>query len=944
MTNLFARGWPLPLLVVLSLACATLPPLPPLGQIGVGDLQLAPVATTLPDGLRLVHERMPDSGAVALVLTLRAGATRDPAGRAGLAHLVEHLTFRARDDRGRTLRDRYEELGVTQFNAFTDHESTIYVAVVPRASLAAALALEAERLRAPLQGINDEDVAIERDIVGNEILERNERDFEGGLMAWAAQALFPSDHRYRKPIGGNIESLAAIGRRDALWFTATQYRPTNATLTVVGDVERSEIDAALARVRSGEAPPTGADPLPDLVDVPLAPPDPPAGGIAQQEGSFAGPRIWLAWTLPGTYGPTSAFTEVLPRVLNGLIDTQQLAGHGPTGADIGRLRFFVAPGLAASTLFAEAHLRSGRDPQGSAKIVIDAVAKLGQPEPGGDAEAVMAHVVMGVLSQVVLETEDMLTRATRYAEADRVTGDAVNALARMRRVVALDHDTLASFCGAYLTPARARIAVVSARKAGTRTTAAVARATAAADAATSEGGAAAEQPVAALPSPQSARRIRLPNGLDVILWPRPGFPAVSAALVFPGGQSVANPPGAEVFLQDGLPLRYCGGHPTARGIVVDTTVQPDGIIETAHGGAENLSAVLLSLAERAAAYQFDGWGVLQTLHRRECAHLSPDEERTRLWKRTLEDGQRRLEQRRLASAGSAHNQAVRAVARALWKDTGYQLPTADQIAQVTAEGLNAWYGSSRRPDHAVLIVAGQLDPVAGETLVRDWFSSWKPSPATAAPRPLQKPAPPSAARPTPLVQIEEAGATQARVVLGCRLGSTTSTEGAAARVMAQLLSRDLRLRLREQMGTTYGVNGDLFELKAGATMMMMETDVARDRLAPVMQEAIARLDALATAPPAPALLRQARLAVLREMGGPASSAQLVRLAARLTVLGQPLDRLDDTPRDAARVTGPAVQAAAVACRRTLTLAAAADADALATLNGALPGVVKGEAP
>src|SRR5688572_14294565 len=193
---------PLVLLSLTACAAAAPPALSPIGDLGVKDLRLQPRSQTLPDGLRLVHERVPGSGAVALVLTIRAGAARDPAGKRGLAHLVEHLTFRGRDDAGQTRWDRYEQLGATSLNAFTDHESTVYVAVVPRVSMAAAVALEADRLRVPLRGITDEEFAVEREVVRNEILERNERNQEGGLLAWSARALYPDGHRYHHPIGG----------------------------------------------------------------------------------------------------------------------------------------------------------------------------------------------------------------------------------------------------------------------------------------------------------------------------------------------------------------------------------------------------------------------------------------------------------------------------------------------------------------------------------------------------------------------------------------------------------------------------------------------------------------------------------------------------------------------------------------------------------------------
>ena len=56
----------------------------------------------------------------------RVGSNQDPAGRAGLAHLAEHLLFQtAGDSQGTPLYDKFAALALT-FNAFTGHDVTHY--------------------------------------------------------------------------------------------------------------------------------------------------------------------------------------------------------------------------------------------------------------------------------------------------------------------------------------------------------------------------------------------------------------------------------------------------------------------------------------------------------------------------------------------------------------------------------------------------------------------------------------------------------------------------------------------------------------------------------------------------------------------------------------------------------------------------------------------------
>ena len=522
-----------------------------------------------------------------------------------------------------------------------------------------------------------------------------------------------------------------------------------------------------------------------------------------------------------------------------------------------------------------------------------------------------------------------------------MTGDPANAGARLGSVTRLEPANFRSFFTAYLTPARARFAVVTPRAGSARPlpTGLEASLSVPSAAASASGGA---PPVAPLPSPAEAHRFRLANGLEVVLWPRPAFPSVTAALVFRGGSSTENPVGAEFYLGEGLPLRHCGGPPSARGISMQSESLSDAVLELAHGGAGNLSAILLALAQGAAAYRFDEWPVLKALEEKECPDLITADGIARLWNDVREEGTRRLDQRRLALGRSAGRQAVRSIGRALFKGTGYDPPAAVDLTKITTEDLAAWHASSRRPENAVLIVAGQLDLAGAETLVRGWFSSWRPGPAARPPRtpaavvPVPAPAAPSATR---LHQVTEPGAIQGQAFLGCRLGSGTGADSATARVFAQLLARNLRLRLRERLGATYGVQASLTELKLGTTMLMLEADVAREHLVTSLAQAVGRLDALTAGPPAQGLVRKAQLDVLRELAGPASSGRLVDLAAHLVALGRPLEELDRAPAETAQVTAHAVQAAAAACRRTLTLATVADAAALAGLPAALPGVV-----
>src|SRR4051794_25031261 len=148
-----------------------------------GDTGIAPFSFDLydvhcPSGLRVIVERAPGSEVAGVTALVGAGGHQDPPGREGLAHLVEHLTYRAAAPEQAATRARLLALGA-HWNGSTDFEETVYYEFGPRGSLPALLAVEAGRLAQPLAGVDEATFAVERDVVRNELRERNENGMYG---------------------------------------------------------------------------------------------------------------------------------------------------------------------------------------------------------------------------------------------------------------------------------------------------------------------------------------------------------------------------------------------------------------------------------------------------------------------------------------------------------------------------------------------------------------------------------------------------------------------------------------------------------------------------------------------------------------------------------------------------------------------------------------------
>src|SRR5450631_3458628 len=195
----------------------------------------------LPSGMRIVIEEEHSKPIVAVVAVINAGAADDPPGKEGLAHLVEHLTFRAKPD-GRLQRsNQLDFAGASSWNGSTTHDLTTFMVVGPKESLRNLLVIEGARLMGPLAGINERSFDLERDILKDELVGRDERGEPSGVRGLIFGALYPEGHRYHRPVTGTPESVSALTMADAEAFVRQYYVPANVTLYVAGDLDLATI-------------------------------------------------------------------------------------------------------------------------------------------------------------------------------------------------------------------------------------------------------------------------------------------------------------------------------------------------------------------------------------------------------------------------------------------------------------------------------------------------------------------------------------------------------------------------------------------------------------------------------------------------------------------------------------------------------------------------------
>ena len=251
------------------------------------------VEHTLSNGLRVIAS--PDHGApsVAVNLWYDVGSRDEEPGRTGFAHLFEHLMFQ-----GSAQVPSGQHIGLLQaagasVNATTWFDRTNYFETLPTGGLDLALWLEADRLGTLLDTMTQESLDNQREVVKEEKRQRYDNVPYGDAMQLLNALTFPTEHPYGHTTIGSMEDLNAATLTDVQNFFRTHYRPSNAVLSIVGDVEPEDAFAHAETYFGSLA----AAPKPvKTVSEPL----PPLPGTDRQETTADVPSeaIYLSWRLP----------------------------------------------------------------------------------------------------------------------------------------------------------------------------------------------------------------------------------------------------------------------------------------------------------------------------------------------------------------------------------------------------------------------------------------------------------------------------------------------------------------------------------------------------------------------------------------------------------------------------------------------------------------------
>jgi zinc protease len=238
------------MVVLVALACGS----PGRATIRYGSLVLGERAFNYRHGVEsfrlangLVVALLPDGHAnlVSVDVRYRVGAANDPAGKAGLAHLVEHLTFERRSDPGGPTLDNLLALAALSRNASTTWNATHYHQVALADKLDELLALEAVRMTGGCAGLDQATLDHERAIVAQENAQRGSQSLIHAVLG----DVFGAGHRYATGVGG--DDITGLTLSDVCGFLEAHYTPDQAIVVIAGRFDPRAIRGAVTERFAG---------------------------------------------------------------------------------------------------------------------------------------------------------------------------------------------------------------------------------------------------------------------------------------------------------------------------------------------------------------------------------------------------------------------------------------------------------------------------------------------------------------------------------------------------------------------------------------------------------------------------------------------------------------------------------------------------------------------
>jgi zinc protease len=204
------------------------------GFLGYGQRKLAYIEYDLPNGIHVILHEDHSTPIAAVTVLYHVGSKNENPQRTGFAHFFEHLLFEGSKNIGRGEYSKFVEKNGGALNANTSQDRTFYYELLPSNQLELGLWLESERMLHAKVDITG--VETQRSVVKEEKRQRIDNQPYASFIAELFKRMFVG-HPYEWTPIGSMDHLDAAKEEDYVQFYNTFYVPSNATLSIAGDID-----------------------------------------------------------------------------------------------------------------------------------------------------------------------------------------------------------------------------------------------------------------------------------------------------------------------------------------------------------------------------------------------------------------------------------------------------------------------------------------------------------------------------------------------------------------------------------------------------------------------------------------------------------------------------------------------------------------------------------
>ncbi len=222
--------------------------------VGYAQKKIEYIEYDLANGIHVILHQETSTPIVAVSVLYHVGSKNEVPDRTGFAHFFEHLLFEGSVNIGRGEYSKIVEKNGGELNANTSQDRTYYYELLPSNQLELGLWLESERMLHAK--VDTKGIETQRSVVKEEKRQRVDNQPYGSFFTEMFKRVFTT-HPYNWAPIGSMEHLDAAEEVDYVNFYKDYYVPSNATLSIAGDIDIEQtkkwINTYFASIPKGQA-------------------------------------------------------------------------------------------------------------------------------------------------------------------------------------------------------------------------------------------------------------------------------------------------------------------------------------------------------------------------------------------------------------------------------------------------------------------------------------------------------------------------------------------------------------------------------------------------------------------------------------------------------------------------------------------------------------------